>query len=550
MPENSYKFPLLKIGVWCSSEEYTHVQEILSNAGCETFRINKPCSKRCEHSHFQSLVICYDRVRTAIEPYNPSKFNQLLAQFGTSKCILFNHKLEVSIDTIDRLHQAGIILIHESKLAELPSRLNRIFDCHREQFILSNRSPEKRWDEFGDILSDDDFWILRNLLPYHSEEEQTQHFERSIRLAHIFNCDKTDHEIAFKATLLNRDIPVVIKIAGKEKINTEYNNYWKNVHLRLDNYPYLEKRFIWGDLGGLLYTFLGTFNASVTFSSYFKKITKENTQKIEQTLKVLFLAHLKPYYVAKERLSDPIYTYYDSIYHLSEKISDRTHQIDLSFLNNLELVEKNPIRWLGIHKADSALINEGILLNIARTHGDLWGENILSFNENVWLIDFYRTEMGFSYRDFIELEIDIFTRLIDPKFDECIDTDELTNEEIKTLHMLLAFLFGKELRIKKTITGLPNEIQNVVNAIQLIRQYAEEIIAEKDPRPYYWGLLINSIYQAFREGSKYSQKQRALLYAGAICYQLEHWEKPIEINKLELNPEKQNDPKNQTGVRL
>ena len=176
----------------------------------------------------------------------------------------------------------------------------------------------------------------------------------------------------------------------------------------MENYKYWHHL----DLGGIIYTFIGSRNPTETFSDFYRRV---EIDEITSVIAVLFDTLDKGLYMEPDLLSDNLYDAYDHYLDLTNMLKNP--------LPDLEFDLPDPCRWVTTNKEKSNLQKFGIKIFQARTHGDLWGENILverigttqseaKLDEyQTWLTDFERAGLGHTLRDFAELEVDILTRL-------------------------------------------------------------------------------------------------------------------------------------------
>jgi hypothetical protein len=152
----------------------------------------------------------------------------------------------------------------------------------------------------------------------------------------------------------------------------------------------------------------------------------------------------------------------------------------------------------------------------AITHGDLHGDNLLVDDTHAWVIDFERAGMGHILRDFVELEIDILTRLI-PNDVGLLDIFKLSVALVNTPRFdskteSHTFWLDHEETIKafKVISGL--------------RKIAQEITHYTSFQEYLWGLLLDSIFTSTLNTDNKLQQNRAILFGSVICTRLRTWD--------------------------
>ena len=171
----------------------------------------------------------------------------------------------------------------------------------------------------------------------------------------------------------------------------------------------------------------------------------------------------------------------------------------------------NPFRWIIEHKTDSFISNA----KQAITHGDLHGDNLFVEEEHAWAIDFERSKHGPILRDFVELEVDIVTRLVR------LPSKDL--QSFKGFVMLLctpvtptaAFLIPVDEQNKEFLKGL--------EVIQALRVMAQKVTGYQDIREYYWGLLLDTAFSVFSAEIESEKRWRGLAFASILCERLNHW---------------------------
>jgi hypothetical protein len=208
-----------------------------------------------------------------------------------------------------------------------------------------------------------------------------------------------------------------------------------------------------------------------------------------------------------------------------------TKPFDISFATD-ELNAPEPISWLKTKIAETPN-DESIIsnTNIAVTHGDLHGDNLLVDSKNIaWVIDFERCGEGHALQDFIELEADIIHRLEGYSLNPY--------EYIKMFIFILEHKKNQKFEDIETLKVSENKyIKKALETISILRSLALQRTGISNGREYVLGLLFNIIFRATISRYKYPDKgpHQALILASIACHRLDHWDEiwpPLEWKKL------------------
>lgn len=319
--------------------------------------------------------------------------------------------------------------------------------------------------------------------------------------------------------------PVIVKVARAEKMSVEVERYQKYIHgyLKRNLHPLLSSPIILWDIGGAIYTLLGSTD-SQTFSRYYSEASFAD---IEYSLTRFFGETWSDLYAkSKEGQNVSLFKEYCKIWGKEwyERIC-KFHAPDPKDSMGNELTNKivpiNPIKWLQENMGDNAEDDKSITActALAVTHGDLHGDNLLiDENRNAWVIDFERTGEGHILQDFVELEADLINRLMS-----------------KQEHLPSFYQLCLNVTQSTELTGLKNierfedtEIKKSMQTISLLRQLAREVTGIADARQYLLGLLFNTLFRAtiIGESAQTLSQHRALMLASIICHRLDHWNDP------------------------
>ncbi|MFZ5910874.1 MAG: phosphotransferase [Chloroflexota bacterium] len=319
--------------------------------------------------------------------------------------------------------------------------------------------------------------------------------------------------------------PVIVKLARAQKMSIEVERFQSFIHGHLKGYfhPFISNPIILWDIGGAIYTSLGSTD-SHTFSQFYNEASFTD---IEYSLRHFFRETWSPLYAdAKECENVSLFREYCKVWGKEwyERVR-KFHAPNPRDAMGNELANKiapiDSIKWLQENMGDKAENDKSITActALAVTHGDLHGDNLLiDEHRNAWVIDFERSGEGHVLQDFVELEGDIINRLISaredlPSFYQlCVDVTQST--ELKHLENLDRF---EDPDVKKSM-----------QTISLLRKLAQEITGISDARQYLLGLLFNTLFRAtiISETARTMSQYRALMLASIICHRLDHWNEP------------------------
>lgn len=310
--------------------------------------------------------------------------------------------------------------------------------------------------------------------------------------------------------------PVVVKLAPALQIREEAKHYRDYIQDRLPGrfYAQLQRTVEFWDLGGATYAFLdSSLQALPSFAAFYRKET--DARAILRPLHHLFKEVWGKYYA--QPFSDrsvSLFQVYDEALHLMQRLKKITNLEEEWVLPGLPIPLLNPAPWVLRH-ADEVLSLDA---RMAVTHGDLHGDNLFVDDEHAWVIDFERSGPGHILRDFIELEVDILTRLV-----------SLQQSDLARFHQLaVALAEFPESSAPTHPPPLPLEDPEVCKALHVIaglRNLAYEITHFADPREYLWGLLLDALFVATLVSEESPQRERALLLGAVLCDRLQHWGK-------------------------
>lgn len=308
--------------------------------------------------------------------------------------------------------------------------------------------------------------------------------------------------------------PMVLKLGHARRTHREYLNYQEYIHNQLPGlfYTHVEKHAVFWDLGGTIYSFVGAGQQVLpTFAIHYAQTSEIDA--ILQPLRHLFGSVWQPHYAAASAMeADSLLAAYNEIFQFDEKLARIEPTLFAKLHSLLAQPLVDPVQWVRASGNKSALPTA----RQAVTHGDLHGDNLFVEEEHAWIIDFERTGPSHALRDFAELEMDIFARLIPqppvdwPMFYElaCVLVAPTTPDE--------------RLAPSAELTG-NREVQKALQTISGLRHLAQEIVQYSDQREQLWALLFDALFVASVTPMPETQRLRALLYASVICQRLANW---------------------------
>jgi CheY-like chemotaxis protein len=312
----------------------------------------------------------------------------------------------------------------------------------------------------------------------------------------------------------NRIEPHVVKIATSEAIEREAKNYKQYIEGNLVgrfNANLVGEPVVFWDLGGVLYSILDhTEQKLMSFHEFYEK--QSDPIKIINPLRHFYKNTWGKLYEQAETCNEELGTYYDRIFHLKRRMKAFSNKDEQISIPGIKVSLPNPVQWVIKHIQDSSTLP----FRLAVTHGDLHGDNLFVDQNYSWAIDFERSGPGHVLRDFIEMEVDVFTRLGPGASGSQI------NEQL--------FLTG--LSLTGNLDSYQNkELQSRLNNSRLIkalaviqeqRQICSEIAHPSDFREYLWALLFDVVFLATLVEQNRPQRDRALLLGGIICERLKY----------------------------
>jgi len=444
---------------------------------------------------------------------------ELIKTLDPSHCILYSSyiSLELSRELSD-FKAAGWIGKQEppSKLVDMVGKIARESSAERKNFRIDKNSVDfiKQSQTLLGMESEPPSNLIQDVL------SQVFPNESGVTVDTIPGAVKTPMSASRGRSLIlkvirdNMTEPFIVKLAKKEDISQEYDNYKKYIEGNLKGgfYSHLigEPIYFW-DIGAIVYTFIGASHQNIVFSKHYQR--EENSERILKPLQVFFGEVWRGLYTSKTgSLTTSLFASYDEYLKLGERMANYPEQPEYCVFRGIDMDMPNPIPWVRKHGDSSFAMNA----RWAVTHGDLHGDNIFVDDDHVWAIDFERSKEGHILRDFTEMEVDILTRLARKK-------DE---KDMREFFYLLTFLsnpyYFKEIRDPTEHIG-NEELHKAFNVIKGLRVLARDITNFDDTREYVWSLLFDLVFVITYKGVEPLQRERALLYGSILCSSLSQW---------------------------
>lgn len=548
----------------CSRFEFSTL--VITEAGIMVSAVLDRIAVECRKQRSHLVVIKQETIE-----HNRSFYRDLISKLAPAHCLLLvNHNIDTNV-VVEKL-LANILPSIKDKdwvLSNIIPICIELDDVEKLAALLSGVLIDEllHHHELTLDLSDDQwFW---------AQEVETASFHKAEvkeLLEYLFIDDaqislKRLNSIADNAVTIRprsivcevhfaERVSVVMKIARKERVQRERRRFRKFIEGKLVGLRYArpEKVYLLWEIGGIVYNLLGAKASSgrsgmeklKTFAEiYTTAQTIDDVQPLEKALWHLFTEVWSFLY---ERTRDSykrnipsLFDQYDNVWSKddnphswSEKLynvfipDDKLRQPQfLHFRTTLRHPLPNPIRWAWEQRN-----NKNFECNrFAVTHGDLHGGNLfIDAHHECWLIDFERSGPGPLVQDFVELEVDIVTRLV--------NTEE---EGLLPLYELVLIILHPNFIKKDTKGKLVNwpehfgdELTKALQIITTLRVIANDIFAGYKEEEYLWGLLMNVLFVAemtnerLHHGEEKLRQEKALLFGGLICARLGQLESGLE----------------------
>lgn len=322
--------------------------------------------------------------------------------------------------------------------------------------------------------------------------------------------------------------PVIVKLARAHKMEKEIENYQLYIRRRLaGNFiPMMEESSVLWDIGGAVYTLLGSSGDIIPLSKAYAESTNR-TRHLTDCLEKFFNHTWLPHYEQKMvRQESSLAQLYYSVWYGDwwlEKLLEhsRVGRVESALRawpawQALGLPE--PVQWLA-QRVKSELQRAPTSFTVAVTHGDLHSENLLvdAGSHNVWVIDFERTGIGHILQDFVELEGDLLVHLV-----------AIPDEDLDRLYRLFVCAAAPT-RLRKLcrLEAADPQIARMMEMMRFLRQTAAERSGLVSSQEYLYGVLLNVLFRAMlllNAGDSPAKLLPSLMLASILCYRLDHWE--------------------------
>jgi len=443
---------------------------------------------------------------------------ELLKSLQTTRCVLYSAYLspEVTREALRRYSATSWVSKSESPqhlLDEVASAVRencasqRDLTFHRPAAWTSQRIVETLFGKDTDVPPEIGEDVLGQLFP---ENEK-------IRWEIVGGEMATSPFIERGRSVLLRawpdDLePVVVKLAPAERIRSEAENYREYIQDRLGGqfYARVERSVEFWDLGGTVYRFIGSsLRRLPSFTTFYRKKTEPAI--ILKPLGHFFTEVWSRHYRFSQHEDLPLFRVYDQALNLEKRLKRFSNQEKRRSFLGLHASLINPVPWVLRHAEDSLI--PGTRQTV--THGDLHGDNLFTDGEHAWAIDYERAGPGHILRDFVELEVDIVTRLLPDEVDLSL-LYELALVLVEPSEPTAPFRQTKKLREN-------SETRKALDVIAGLRKSAYEMTRYPSSQEYLWGLLLDALFVATLVSEESPQRERALLLGAVFCNRLRHW---------------------------
>lgn len=308
--------------------------------------------------------------------------------------------------------------------------------------------------------------------------------------------------------------PQILKISrvqGTQGERARYTQFVEHQLIGLFSTRLVNSIEFW-DLGGAVYSFMGSSRQMLpTFATFYT--TQIDSEAILKPLRHFFTIVWRKHYDENQALQHAsLFQAYDAIFSLQTKLDKLDLQVMQHWAAQLGIEPPDPRQWAQQYGQESTIYGA----RQAVTHGDLHSENLFVDREHAWVIDFERTGPGPILRDFVELEIDIVTRLA-----------PMAEIDLATFYKLtLVLAEPSEPAAPFLLAHLVAGNQEAIKAIKVVaglRALAQTVTRYVDHREYMWGLLFDALYVASVASISQEQRERALLFSSILCKKLWNW---------------------------
>lgn len=355
-------------------------------------------------------------------------------------------------------------------------------------------------------------------------------------------------------------VPVVVKIARRERIKLEIERYYKHIEGRLVGLRHthiLRYATVW-NTGGIIYSLIGasarktpeTLSGNNVEESL-QTDTKYNGQpqpfarwivdyagdeernlQLAKTIQDLYSSVLSLLHSTTISYPDRIpslFEQYNAVWTKRDekekweeelsgllKPGDTYWQPPLRHFIGIPIPLPNPVYWVWQNRLKSLLLDVTLRSN---AHGDMHSGNVLVDGSGYcWLLDYERSGPGPALQDYVEMEIDLLTCLA--------GYDGNLRLVCAVALIIVEFIDPKKpmpTDYQRIFRTLPSS-KRAIFLIEALRVSASENTRYTDVREYLWGLLLNTIFilgQAAKHGHSLRAEYAAIV-GGIICLRLDY----------------------------
>lgn len=310
------------------------------------------------------------------------------------------------------------------------------------------------------------------------------------------------------------EVPHVIKINTQDAIGKERTAFEKVESILGNNAPMIADFADFGNKGCIKYRYASMGNGtSIVFQK--KYMSGAHLNEIKSILKTVFEDQLGRLYKGKTFENRNLLDYYGFKPEMATNIKDDILTLGIEIQEGKELLLSNKITCPNVH--DFYTQDLGNLLNhvfssnfYACVHGDLNGKNIsIDAQNNVWLIDFYHTDVGHILKDLLKFENDLLY----------VFTPLNSYEEFEEALLISKIIFSIQ-DLEKPMPAIPKKIKTpalirAYETLKILRSFYHKLIeSDRNPLQSYIGLLRYSTHTLRFDESNYYQKLWALYNSG------------------------------------
>lgn len=341
-----------------------------------------------------------------------------------------------------------------------------------------------------------------------------------------------------RITFNHERLHAIVKIAMWNRIRDEVDRYDEYIDNQLSGLRYarVEGHILLWNIGAVAYSLIGgsemLFNRHdsvekeeepvYTLTDFYKESSYEDVCTL---IPKLFSCWERQYW-QRQRIGDnmSIFQQYDKTWNgsLAKRLDSYKNQTTLT-LPGIPYRLLHPVHWLA-EKQKRDPYCSGFATWTCIGHGDLHADNVFVDSSGYcWFIDFERCGYGPLLQDFVELEADILTRLV--------DFDDQNPEDMETAYQL--FIAIAEHLSPSSIIRIPERVNaderamKAIYSLNTLRACANDLTQYQDSREYLWGTFLNSIFRATylaENGIQTPQANLSLLLGSILCKRLELWQ--------------------------